>query len=257
MFPSRIERRMDFCRAALGSLLVLASMLGSVLPDAALAEEAAVIDNSASTQALRKLKRKPGVKPVVTVYEVRSSAPEVPPKAAQEMFMTALIKSGAFAVAERARLNEGVMRERALMAGGVASGSAASATVAGAEYLFEVVVSEANAGARQSDNSVSVGGMQVGSSGGDDEIGMDIRIVDTTTGLVIDALNVHKKIASSTTSVSGIGQLAQSLFSLKGRSMPVSVDANSRSSRSESVDQALRSCIEVGVTELARRFNQD
>jgi curli biogenesis system outer membrane secretion channel CsgG len=223
----------------------------------AFAEEDAEVDNSKTSQKLKTLKRKPGAKPVVAIYEFRSAVPEIQVKAAQEMFVTALIKSGAFTVAERQRLNEGVMREKQLNATGATTGTIASKKLAGASYIFEVVVSEANPGESQTEGGLSVGGMDLTHGSAKDGIGMDVRIVDAESGIVIDAVNVRKKIEATGSSMSGVGKLAQSIFALKGKSVPLNPDANVKSSRKESVDKALRSCIEAAVHELAKRIGED
>lgn len=241
--------------AVVAACAVFALLL--VLGGTCFAEEDAEVDNSKTSQKLKSLKRKPGAKPVVTIYEFRSSVPEIQVKAAQEMFVTALIKSGAFAVAERQRLNEGVMREKQLNAAGTTTGTSASRKLAGASYIFEVVVSEANPGESQTEGGLSVGGMDLTHGSAKDGIGMDVRIVDAESGLVIDAVNVRKKIEAANTSVSGVGKLAQSIFSLRGKSLPLNPDANVKSSRKESVDKALRSCIEAAVYELAKRIGED
>ena len=241
--------------ASIAGFVVFALLL--VLVGTCCAEEDAVVDTSNTSQKLKTLQRKAGPKPVVTIYEFRSSVPEIQVKAAQEMFVTALIKSGAFAVAERQRLNEGVMREKQLNATGQTTGTSASRKLVGASYIFEVVVSEANAGESQTDGGLSVGGMDLGHGSAKDGIGMDVRIVDAESGLVIDAVNVRKKIEATSTSVSGIGKLAQSIFAMKGKTLPLNPDANLKSSRKESVDKALRSCIEAAVYELAKRIGED
>lgn len=239
----------------------LAAVLGGVLfalaAQPASAQTAAQVDHSASAQQLRKLPRTAGPKPIVTIYEFRSAVPEVQVKAAQEMFMTALLNSGAFAVAERQRLNEGIMRERQLQAGGVASGDASTQKIAGANYVFEVVVSEANVGATDSGSNVGIGGMTINTGSASDQIGLDVRAVDAANGLLVAAVNVVKPIEASSTSVSGVGRLAGALASLRGKTLPVSVDADVKSSRKGGVDRALRSCIEVAVAELAKRLSQD
>ena len=223
---------------------------------AADAQTPARVDDSQSAKQLRQIKRAPGERPVVTIYEFRSAVPEVQVGAAQEMFMTALVRSGAFTVAERTRLSEGVMRERQLAQQGVTSGGA-SGQVAAARYVFEVVVSEANVGASESAQGVSVGGMRVQSASAADAIGLDVRIVDAQTGLVLDAVNVVKKLEAATTNVSGVGSLLNSVAALRGKNLPVPVDVESRTSRKESVDRALRSCIEVAVADLARRLTAE
>jgi curli biogenesis system outer membrane secretion channel CsgG len=237
--------------------IALATSLLSLLCVTAAAQSAARVDDSQSSKQLAKVKRTAAPKTAVAIYEFRSAVPEVRVGAAQEMFVTALIKSGAFAVAERQRLNEGVMKERQLNAAGVTSGSAATGQIAGARYIFEVVVSEANVGGKSSASNLNLGGMTVSGGSTQDSIGMDVRIVDAQTGLVVDAVNVTKAIESSTSSVSGVGNLLQSLGAMKGKTLPISVDGDTRSSRKEGVDRALRSCIEVAVAELARRLTDD
>jgi curli biogenesis system outer membrane secretion channel CsgG len=217
----------------------------------------AEVDNSKVTQKLKKVKRSGGVKPVVTIYEFRSSVPEVQVRAAQEMFVTALIKSGSFAVAERQRLDEGVNREKQLNASGMTTGDSANSKLAGANYVFEVVVSEANANENSSQGGASVGGADIKYGSASDSIGMDVRIIDVSSGLVVDSVNVRKKIESSGASVSGLGKLAHSLFAKKGKDMPIDADANLQSSHKEGVDAALRACIDTAVLELAKRMTED
>jgi curli biogenesis system outer membrane secretion channel CsgG len=253
--------------AYVAGFAVIALLL--VLVGTCFAEEEPEVDNSKTTQKLKSLKGNGGAKPVVTIYEFRSSVPEVPAKAGQDMFVTALMKSGAFAVAERGRLNEGILREKQLNATGQTTGNSASRKMAGASYIFEVVVSEANAGESQTEGGVSVGGMDVGLGSATDGIGMDVRIVDAESGIVVDAVNVRKKIESTSAIVSGVGKLAQSWFASKLKSTTLAAvnavnavnelnpDANVKSSRKEGVDKALRSCIETCVYELAKRLGED
>ena len=139
----------------------------------------------------------------------------------------------------------------------MSTGKSASSKLAGAGYIFEVTVSEANAGESQTEGGFSVGGMDLSRGDAKDSIGMDVRIVDASSGLVIDAVNVRKKLEATSTSVSGVGRLAQSIFSRKGKNIPLNPDANVKSSRKESVDKALRSCIEAAVYELAKRLGED
>ena len=249
--PARKRRRIA-CLLLAGVGLISAMALS--LP--ACAQSNARVDDSASSKELARVKRQSGARTTVAIYEFRSAVPDVQVGAAQEMFVTALIKSGAFAVAERQRLNEGLMRERQLNASGITAGPAAG-QVAAARYVFEVVVSEANRGASESAQNFNIGGMTVGSGKSADAIGLDVRIVDVQSGLVVDAVNVVKTIEASTSNVSGVGNLLGALRGLSGKTMPVSVDADSHSSRKEGVDRALRACIEVAVAELARRLGAD
>jgi hypothetical protein len=74
---------------------------------------------------------------------------------------------------------------------------------------------------------------------------------------VVDAVNVVKQIEAGATSISGVGNLLSSVAGVRGRALPLPVDAETRSSRKEGVDRALRSCIEVAVAELARRLHAE
>lgn len=236
---------------------ILAAFLTVSIGAAYADDSEAEVDNSKVTQKLKKVKRTGGVKPVVAIYEFRSSVPEVQVRAAQEMFVTALIKSGAFAVAERQRLDEGVNREKQLNASGMATGDSANSRLAGANYVFEVVVSEANAGENNSQSGARVGGADIKYGSASDSIGMDVRIVEVSSGLVVDSVNVRKKIESSSASVSGLGNLARSLFAKKGKEMPIDADAGVQSNHKEGVDSALRACIDTAVLELAKRMTED
>lgn len=220
-------------------------------------EEEPVVDNSKTTQKLQGMKRPKGQRKIVTIYEFRSSVPEVTAGGATDMFTTALIKSGYFAVAERQRLNEGIMREKQLQGGGQATGRAGKSKLAGAQYIFEGTVSEANPGESQTEGGVSVGGMDVGGSKNADSIGIDVRVVDASNGLVLDSVNVRKKIVTKGGGVSGMGRLAQAIAGLSGQSIPLSPDANFKATRKEGVDKALRSCIEAAVYELVQRYGED
>lgn len=256
-FTSALRQAPSGTSARFAAGAAVFAIILSLFSAPALAQSAARVDDSQSSQQLAKVKRTAAPKTPVAIYEFRSVVPEIRVGAAQEMFVTALIKSGAFAVAERQRLNEGVMKERQLNASGVTSGSVATGQIAGARYIFEVVVSEANVGGKESASNMNIGGMTVSGGSTQDSIGMDVRIVDAQSGLVVDAVNVTKAIEASTSNVSGVGNLLQSLGALKGKTIPIKLDGDTRSSRKEGVDRALRSCIEVAVAELARRLTQD
>ncbi len=220
-------------------------------------EEDPVVDNSRTTKKLQSIKRPKGQRKVVTIYEFRSSVPEVNAGGATDMFTTALVKSGYFAVAERQRLNEGVMREKQLQGGGMATGKAGKTKLAGAQYIFEGTVSEANPGESNTEGGFNVGGMDVGGGKNSDSIGLDVRIIDAQTGLVLDSVNVRKKIVTKGGAVSGMGRLAQSIAGLSGQSVPLNPDARVKASKKEGIDQAVRSCIEAAVYELVTRYGED
>lgn len=242
----------------LGSALLAAACL-AVAPPAARAEEEPVVEPGKGSARLRALPRRAGPKPVVAVYEFRSTVPGVQVAGALDMFVTALVKSGAFAVVERQRLTEGVLREKQLNAGGYTTGNAGPARLAGAGYVLEAVLSEANAGERQGQGGFSLGGLQVARSTAADSIGLDVRVVDASSGAVVDAVNVRKVVEASESEVKGVGQAAQNVGSLFGmkKPIPLNPDVATRSSRKEGVDAAVRACIEAAVHELARRFGEE
>ena len=245
---------MMFRKTGISSVLFFSLM---VFACAAFAEQDPVIDNSRTTKKLHSLKRQPGPKKIVTIYEFRSSVPGVNGSGATDMFTTALIKSGAFAVAERHRLNEGIMREKQLQSSGMATGRAGSTKLAGAQYIFEGTVSEANADEKTAEGGFTVGGMEVGGGAKRDSIGLDVRIVDADSGLVLDSVNVRKPLESGSAGISGIGKLAQSLAALRGKSIDLNPDVQGKAGHKEGVDKALRACIEAAVYEIVKRYGED
>lgn len=244
--------------AAGTKLLLLSAVAVTAWGGFVYADEDAVVDNSKSTQKLRNLERSVGQRKVVAIYEFRSSVAEVSARGATDMFTTALLKSGAFSIVERARVQDGVMREKHFNAVGQTSGNAGRKRLAAAQYIFEGTVSEANQGQGQTEGGISFGGMQIGGGGSEDSIGIDVRIVDVGTGAVVDAVNVTKAIGSSGVNVSGIGNLLTTIRNHKGRQQSTyTPDANLKTSRKEGVDRALRACIEVAVAELVERYGKD
>lgn len=214
---------------------------------------APVVDDSTTTKKLDRLKSKQAwgaEKKVVTIYKFRSAVPEMHGENATDMFTTALVKSGAFAVAERQRLNDGVMAERQMNAQGLTSGSSSQSKLAGADYIFEGALTEANANKSKTGASGTVKGLGLEGSGAKAEIGLDVRVVDARTGVVLDAVNVRKPVKQGGLSVSGIGAFAQSFTkkNLQG------ADLNLASEHKEGVDRAVRECIEEAIHELVSRY---
>ncbi len=194
----------------------------------------------------------------VTVYEVRSEVAEINVRAATDMFTTALIKSRRFRVMERSRMEAGLATERGLNQDGVTTGDAGAYKLAGAGYIFEPVISEANLGAEESQSDTGIGGLNVGSGKITDIIGMDIRVIDASTGEIVDAINVRKKLETKGSSVSGVGNLIDNALSFSGRSGlgAMTPEHSSRKTQRESVDQAIRALIELAVAELAKSSEQ-
>jgi len=209
-------------------------------------------DDSDTTKKLESLPRVQGPRKVVTIYEFRSSVPEVSPAAATDMFTTALIKSGAFAVAERQRLNEGVMREKQMNSQGMTTGNTANQQLCGAQYIFEGTVSEANPEESKTGLGGAFKGLGLETSGQKANLGLDVRVIDANNGVVLDAVNVRKPVKQGGFSAKGIGAFAQKFTkkSLGGADMSVAHESK------DGIDQALRACIEQSVYELVKRYGE-
>lgn len=191
----------------------------------------------------------------VAIYEVTSAVPELQPRGATEMFKTALVKSGQFRVVERAKLNRAITLEKQMNAAGQTSGNVSQSQLRGADYLFQVEITEINAGAATRSTGFNIGGLQIGSAGNHDQVGLDVSIIDAANGDVLDAVNVRKDIGSGATSVSGVGALANTVLAQKGKvASPYTPEINHQSTRKGSLDTALREAMEEAVHILARRF---
>jgi len=215
-----------------------------------------VVDRSPTTQALEGLTPKPYDQRVaVTIYDFRTSVQEVNVSAATDMFTTALIKSGQFRVVERERLNQGVVVEKQLNGAGQTTGDAARSQLRGARYIFEGIVSEANASEDAHQASINIGGLNVGKGTNKDKLTIDVRIVDADTGDVLDSVDVSQALNDSSTNLGGTLALASTLAGMHGKSAnPLTPDINYQSSHRDSVERALRACIEASVLELAKRM---
>jgi len=220
------------------------------------AVEPARVDAAASTKALMALPRRSGELVPVSIYEFRSSVGEIAARGSTDMFKTALVQSGQFRVVERARLNEGVIREKQLNASGLSSGKSASEVLTGAKYIFEGAITEAHANETQRSGALRVAGAEFGASTNRDVLGIDVRVVDVATGDIVNVVTVRKSIASDTTSVSGLGNLLGTVLATKGRSSPYTPDIQMQQQRKESLDVALRAAIDQAVIELASRLTQ-
>jgi curli biogenesis system outer membrane secretion channel CsgG len=216
-----------------------------------------VVQTSKQGQALASLPNKPLEQRVpVTIYEFHSGVPDVSVAAATDIFTTTLIESHQFRVVERNRLNQGIVLEKQLNGAGQATGDAAQHQLRGARYIFEGTVTEANAGADQHQGGVSIGGLTLGGSKNKDTIAVDVRILDANTGDVLDSVTVSKALSDSAVGVGGTAAFASTLASMSGRSAnPLTPDVNYQHSRKESIDKALRACIETSVLALVKRVD--
>jgi curli biogenesis system outer membrane secretion channel CsgG len=190
----------------------------------------------------------------VSIYEFRSSVGEIAARGTTDMFKTALVQSGQFKVVERARLNEGVIREKQLNASGLSAGKSATQVLTDAKYIFEGAITEANASETQRSGAIRFAGAELGGSTNRDVIGIDVRVVDVATGEIVGVVTVHKAVASDSTSFSGIGNLIGTVLSRKGKSTAFVPDVQLQQQRKESLDGALRAAIDESVIRLAQQF---
>ena len=190
----------------------------------------------------------------VTIYEMRSSVAEVPARAATDMFTTALVKTRKFRVLERQRIGEGVARERELNAQGVTTGDAATKKVRGAGVIFEATISEVTVGKSTNETGFAIGGLQLSGGSASDGLGIDVRVLDASTGEVLDAVNVRRMLTAATKSVAGVGALVDNLLARSGKSTGgFTPDVGSKSSEREGMDEVLRALIGDAVQQLSSR----
>ena len=217
-------------------------------------QEPARVDAAASTRQLKALPRKTSELIPVSIYEFRSTVSEIQARGATDMFKTALVNSSQFRVVERARLNEGVIREKQLNAGGLSAGKSATQKLTEAKYLFEGAITQANAGETQRTGAFDIAGAQIGGSTNRDVIGVDVRVVEVGTGDIVAAVTVQKAITGDSVNVSGIGSLIGTVLAQRGKSTTYVPDVQLQQQRKQSLDVALRAAIDQAVAELAERF---
>jgi len=213
------------------------------------------VDAAPSTQAIKKLPRKTGDRVAVTIYEFRSGVTEIPARGATDMFKTALVQSGQFRVVERARLEQGVLREKQINAQGMSKGTSSQQQLRDAQYVFEGAITEANPNQNARSGSIGVAGAEIGGGANKDMIGIDVRIIDVASGDIVDVITVRKPIASDSIGIGGIGNLIATVRSVAGKAVsPYTPDVRVDQKRRESLDQALRAVIDEAVVVLSQRF---
>lgn len=232
----------------IGGMLIAAALVAS---STALAADSRFVTDAAPPAAVDRASR-----PVVAIYEFRSGVSEIGARAATDMFVTALVKSGRFRVVERSRLNEGVVREKQLNANGLASGDVGGAQLQGARFLFEGTLSEANASEDQHASGVSVGGMEIGGGSNRDVLAIDVRVVDVSSGEVLDVVTAERSVTATSSSFSGVGNLLSAVAGARGYGVPVVPDVHVQQQHRDSVDAAVRSAIEAAVATLGERFGR-
>ena len=207
----------------------------------------------AAAEPARQLPHPAGEKVVVSIEEFRSDVLEIPARGTTDMFITALLQSGQFRVVERARLDS-IAREKQLNAAGASDGDSAQNRLRAAQYLFEGAITEAHPNEAQRSGGISVAGMALGGGTNRDVIGIDVRIVEVSSGDVVDVISLRKPIKSDAAAVSGIGNLLGTIRAQQGKSTTYTPDVSAQQQRAQSVDVALRDLITQAVDQLKARF---
>jgi curli biogenesis system outer membrane secretion channel CsgG len=222
------------------------------------ANDFSIARTTASTDLSKLTRKATDQRVAVAIYEVTSAVPELTVRGSTEMFKTALVNSGQFRVVERAKLNRAVVLEKQMNAAGQTSGSVAQSQLRGAEFLFQMEITEVAAGTATDSSGINIAGLQFGGARNRDQIGIDVSIVNAANGDVVDAINIRKELGSSATSVSGVGALVNTVLANKGKApSPYTPEVQYKNSRKDSMDAALREAIEEAVRVLAQRFGSD
>ncbi len=198
--------------------------------------------------------------PAVTIREFRSSVPEVTPRGATDMFMTALVKTRKFRVLERARMTEGIAAEKALNQQGMTTGQSGQSQYQAATYMFEATVSEATTDANKTSFSLGIAGVAAGKGWSSDTIAIDVQVTDVESGVVVDAIDVRREIKGVETKVGGVTTALTNLLTRgRGGALAEALAPTDEyvNARKDSVDKALREAIEEAVNEIAKRFALD
>ena len=195
-------------------------------------------------------------RPAVTIREFRSSVTEVAPRAATDMFMTALVATRKFRVLERLRLTEGIGQEKLLNQQGATGGQSGEVKYVGAKYMFEGTVSEAQIDQNTTSMGLNVLGVGGKKSYSSDSIGIDVRVIEVESGIVADAIKIRKPIYGEATEVGGIGDALTNIVSQRflGGAVQAAGSKEYESKRKDSIDVVLRQCIDAAVKEIAERF---
>jgi curli biogenesis system outer membrane secretion channel CsgG len=210
------------------------------------------VNEAPPEKKMESLKIKPGPKKVVSIYQFRSSVSEIAARGATDMFTTALVKTSAFAVVERQRLNRGVEREKKLQQSKKAVGKAGGSKLMGVDYIFEGTISEFVSNEEESEYGASLGGMEASRAHSVSGIGLDVRIIDASTGSVLDSVNVRRKIQTGSKGISGIGNFVRSLG--RGSGSGLDPDVSIKKGKKDGRDQVMRDCIDQAIYEIVKRY---
>jgi curli biogenesis system outer membrane secretion channel CsgG len=120
------------------------------------------------------------------------------------MLTNELASTGAFSMVERNQL-ESVLREQDLGASGrVAKGSAAKiGNITGAQFLVTGTVTAFEEGTKGTKGGIGFKGLRVGGNKGESYIAVDLRVIDTNTGVIAYTRTVEARAKSKGISLGG------------------------------------------------------
>lgn len=195
-------------------------------------------------------KKKEDNRKTVAVYKVKSMVQEVDPTPYTEFVTTTLIKKGkkVFRVLDR---QQSVYAEKQLNQQGMTTGDAAQSQLIGADFIFVVTITEANAQASRSGIAGAFKGVGIESSGERAEIGLDISVQDAKTAEVLDSIHVTKKLSEGGYSATGLGNLFKKNKKLKGLNLGVSKD------KKTGIDKAIMAAIEDAIDQIVSGYEPD
>lgn len=205
---------------------------------------------SAAGPARAWSKKKVDNRKTVTIYEVKSNIREVDPTPYTEFVTTTLIKKGKkyFRVVDRQQVT---YAEKELNQQGMTTGDAAQHRLKGADFIFAVTITEANAQASRGGMAGAFKGVGIESSGEKAEVGVDISVLDAQTAEVLDSIHVTKKLSEGGYSASGLGNLIKKKSKLSGLNLGVSKD------KKTGIDKAIMAAIEEGIDRIVSGYEPE
>lgn len=119
-----------------------------------------------------------------------------------DLLTSALVESGQFIVVERETLSD-VLSEQKLTASGLVNqeGAATPGSLIGASLLIKGAVTEFNEAAGGGGFGIGVAGVGVGLKSRKATVGLDIQVIDATTGQVLASYPVRENITSKSVGV--------------------------------------------------------
>jgi hypothetical protein len=117
----------------------------------------------------RRASHAAGGRKVIAIHGLRSSVPGIPAKHARRVFIASLVKSGAFAFADAARRSPG-----------------------SPSYIFDATVRCWNQDQRPAADAINIDRIAADGKGSHDTIGIEVRVVDASSGLVLDSISAQE-----------------------------------------------------------------